>query len=129
MENKLEILLKKLLNKPSRIQIWDEGHNDAVDCYSHGLFIFNLSLNFYSSVKTWSFDKKSYTKEKFDNKKPISLYINIYYFNNKEDYLLQDASFTEIRIKRKGEDIHDFSKEVNKIEKFIRINKGQRIYK
>lgn len=124
MSNKLEILLKKIINKPSRIQIWDEDHNDSVDCYSHGFITVDSSLNFYNSIKTWSFDKSSNHRDNKSNKNQMTLYINIYYFKNKEDCKLQDASFTEIRLKRTGKRVQDFLIEINKIEKFIRINKG-----
>lgn len=124
MDNKLDILLKKIIHKPSRIQIWEEGHNDAVDLYSHGFINVDSTLNFYSSIKTWTFDKTNYKRDKNFNKNFLSLYINIYYFKNKEDQELQDASFTELKLKRTGKGLSDFATEINKIEKFIRINKG-----
>jgi len=124
LSNKLEILLKKIIHKPSRIQIWDEEHNDSVDCYSHGFIDVDSNLNFYNSIKTWSFDKTSQHKDKNYKKNFMTLFVNIYYFLNKEDFKLQDASFTEIRLKRTGKKIHDFLIEINKIEKFLRINKG-----
>jgi hypothetical protein len=124
LKNKLEYLLKKILHKPSKVQIWDEDHNDAVDCYSHGFLHIDSTLNFYNSIKTWSFDKTTYQRDKHYKKNFLTLFINIYYFLNKEDYKLQDASFTELRFKRTGKNIADFQTDIYKVEKFIRINKG-----
>ena len=124
MSNKLEILLKKIINKSSKLQIWEEEHNDDVDLYSHGFIYVDTTLNFYDSVKFWSFDRTSYQRDKHYKQNFLTVFINLYYFNNREDYKLQDASFTELRLKRTGKGINDFRIEFNKIQKFIRINKG-----
>ena len=124
MSNKLEILLKKIINKSSKLQIWEEEHNDDVDLYSHGFIYVDTTLNFYDSVKFWSFYRTSYQRDKHYKQNFLTVFINLYYFNNREDYKLQDASFTELRLKRTGKGINDFRIEFNKIQKFIRINKG-----
>jgi hypothetical protein len=124
LDNKLNILLEKIIHKPSRIQVWEEDHNDAVDLYSHGFITVDSTLNFYNSIKTWTFDKTNYKRDKHFNKNFLTLFINIYYFKHKESHELQDASFTELRLKRTGSGLSDFSIEIKKIEKFIRINKG-----
>lgn len=123
MSNKLETLIRKLISKPSRTQIWEEDHNDSTDWYSHGLLNVDSSLNFYSSIKTWTFDRTNFKRDKHYKDNFLTLFINIYYFNNKEDFKLQDASFTELRLKKVGKNLQDFSPEINKIEKFIRINR------
>ncbi len=129
MSNKLETLIKKIINKPSRTQVWEEDHNDSIDCYSHGLLIVDSSLNFYSSIKTWTFDKTNYKRDFHYKENFLTLFINVYYFQNKEDFKLQDASFTELRLKKTGKKLQDFSIEINKIEKFLRINRGHSLFK
>ena len=112
------------MNKSSKLQIWEEEHNDDVDLYAHGFIYVDTTLNFYDSVKFWSFDRTSYQRDKHYKQNFLTVFINLYYFNNREDYKLQDASFTELRLKRTGKSINDFRIEFNKIQKFIRINKG-----
>ncbi len=129
MSNKLETLIKKIINKHSRTQVWEEDHNDSIDCYSHGLLIVDSSLNFYSSIKTWTFDKTNYKRDFHYKENFLTLFINVYYFQNKEDFKLQDASFTELRLKKTGKKLQDFSIEINKIEKFLRINRGHSLFK
>lgn len=116
--------MEKIINKSSKLQVWDEDHNDHVDLYAHGFIYVELTLNFYNGIKFWSLDRTSFIKDKHYKKKFLNVFVNIYYFNNKEDYKLQDASFTELRLKKTGKCLSDFVVEFNKLEKFIRINKA-----
>jgi hypothetical protein len=54
----------------------------------------------------------------------MSLFVNVYYFDSDEEFRLQDASFTEIKIQHNGSKIKDFDVDIKNIEKLIRINRS-----
>ncbi len=123
MKNEIEILLETIINKPNRIQIWKETHNDLINAYSHGLVSFETKLNFYHNIKTWKFENSSFQNQAFE-KNFMSLFVNVYYFDSDEEFRLQDASFTEIKIQHNGSKIKDFDVDIKNIEKLIRINRS-----